>query len=170
PPLLAINLSGATVQDPSMNAFIRSAFREFNLDPALICFEITETSAITNYELVLELVHSLRQLGCKISLDDFGAGLLSFEFMRRLQPDFVKIDGKLVRDIEHDPVASVIVRAIQQVSEVMGAKTIGEWVENEATLRRLEAIGIDFIQGYYYHAPVPIETLIQEPLIHQLPD
>lgn len=170
PPLLAINLSGATVQDPSMNAFIRSAFREFNLDPALICFEITETSAITNYELVMELVHSLRQMGCKISLDDFGAGLLSFEFMRRLRPDFVKIDGKLVRDIEHDPVASVIVTAIQRVSEVMGAKTIGEWVENEATLLRLDAIGIDFIQGYYYHAPVPIETLISEPLVHQLPD
>jgi diguanylate cyclase (GGDEF)-like protein len=166
PPLLAINLSGATVQDPSMNAFIRSAFREFNLDPALICFEITETSAITNYELVLELVHSLRQMGCKISLDDFGAGLLSFEFMRRLKPDFVKIDGKLVRDIEHDPVASVIVTTIVQVSKVMGAKTIGEWVENEATLRRLEAIGIDFIQGYYYHAPVPIDSLIQEPLVH----
>lgn len=170
PPLLAINLSGATVQDPSMNGFMRSAFREFNLDPALICFEITETSAITNYELVLDLVHTLRQMGCKISLDDFGAGLLSFEFMRRLRPDFVKIDGKLIRDIEHDPVASVIVTAIQQVSKVMGAKTIGEWVENEATLRRLDAIGIDFIQGYYHHKPVPIETLLQEPLVHQLPD
>lgn len=175
-PLLAINLSGATVQDPTMNAFIRAAFREYDLDPALICFEITETSAITNYELVMELVHSLRQMGCRISLDDFGAGLLSFEFMRRLRPDFVKIDGKLVRDIEHDPLASVIVTAIQRVSEVMGAKTIGEWVENEATLLRLDAIGVDFIQGYYYHAPVPIETLIQEcdeepaSLIHQLPD
>lgn len=159
PPQLAINLSGATVQDPAINAFIRSAFRNFNLDPALICFEITETSAITNYELVLELVHSLREIGCKISLDDFGAGLLSFEFMRQLRPDFVKIDGKLVRDIEHDPVASVIVTAIHQVSKVMGAKTIGEWVENEATLHQLETIGIDFMQGYYCHAPVPIETL-----------
>jgi diguanylate cyclase (GGDEF)-like protein len=165
-PLLAINLSGATVQDPAMNAFIRAAFREFDLDPALICFEITETSAITNYELVLELVHSLRQMGCKISLDDFGAGLLSFEFMRRLRPDFVKIDGKLVRDIEHDPVASVIVTAIQRVSEVMGAKTIGEWVENEATLLRLDTIGVDFIQGYYYHAPVPIETLFPRACSH----
>lgn len=169
-PLLAINLSGATVQDPAINAFLRASFLEFDIDPALICFEITETAAITNYELVLDLVQGMRQLGCKVALDDFGAGLLSFEFMRRLRPDFVKIDGKLVRDIEHDPVASVIVTAIVQVSVVMGARTIGEWVGNEATRRHLDTIGVDYLQGFAYHVPAPIETLTGNKIAHQLPD
>ena len=162
PPILAINLSGATVQDPQINPFIRAAFREFDLDPALICFEITETSAITNYELVLELMTALRELGCSLSLDDFGGGLLSFEFLRRLQPDYVKIDGKLIRDIVDDPVAEVIVSAIHQVALVMQAQTIGEWVENEAIQARLEEIGIHYVQGYLHHRPSPVSELLPD--------
>lgn len=160
PPVLAINLSGATVQDPQINPFIRAAFREFNLDPTLICFEITETSAITNYELVLDLMTALRELGCSLSLDDFGGGLLSFEFLRRLQPDFVKIDGKLIRDIVSDPVAEVIVTAIHQVALVMQAQTIGEWVENEAIQARLTEIGVHYVQGYLHHRPTPMANLL----------
>ncbi|MDA3875795.1 MAG: EAL domain-containing protein [Halothiobacillus sp.] len=162
PPILSINLSGATVQDPQINPFIRAAFREFDLDPALICFEITETSAITNYELVLELMTALRELGCSLSLDDFGGGLLSFEFLRRLQPDYVKIDGKLIRDIVDDPVAVVIVSAIHQVALVMQAQTIGEWVENEAIQARLEEIGIHYVQGYLHHRPSPVSELLPD--------
>lgn len=162
PPILAINLSGATVQDPQINPFIRAAFREFDLDPALICFEITETSAITNYELVLELMTALRELGCSLALDDFGGGLLSFEFLRRLKPDFVKIDGKLIRDIVQDPVAEVIVSAIHQVALVMEAQTIGEWVENEAIQARLEEIGIHYVQGYLHHRPCQVTALLPD--------
>lgn len=161
-PILAINLSGATVQDPQINPFIRAAFREFNLDPASICFEITETSAITNYDLVLELMMALRELGCSLALDDFGGGLLSFEFLRRLQPDYVKIDGKLIRDIGQDPVAEVIVSAIHQVTLVMGAQTIGEWVESEAIQTRLEEIGIHYVQGYLHHRPGPMTELLPD--------
>ncbi|ANJ66741.1 hypothetical protein A9404_04540 [Halothiobacillus diazotrophicus] len=162
PPVLAINLSGATVQDPQINPFIRAAFREFKLDPSLICFEITETSAITNYDLVLDLMTALRELGCSLALDDFGGGLLSFEFLRRLQPDFVKIDGKLIRDIDRDPVAEVIVGAIHQVALVMGAETIGEWVEDETTQARLTEIGIHYVQGYLHHRPGPLTELLPD--------
>ncbi len=164
PPLLAINLSGATVQDPLINGFIRAIFREFNINPALICFEITETSAITNFELVLDLMNALRDMGCWMALDDFGGGLLSFEFLRRLKPDFVKIDGKLIREIEHDPVAKVIVTAIQQVATVMNAQTIGEWVETESVLECMQAIGVHYIQGYLIHRPVLMQVLCEQPL------
>lgn len=159
PPLMAINLSGATVQDPQINGFIRAVFREFDINPALICFEITETSAITNFELVLDLMTALRGLGCQVALDDFGGGLLSFEFLRRLKPDFVKIDGKLIRDVTEDAVAKVIVTAIVQVARVMKAQTIGEWVETPAVLDCVRALGVQHIQGYLVAAPVLMNTL-----------
>mgnify|MGYP001626159775 CR=1 FL=1 len=160
PPLMAINLSGATVQDPQINGFIRSVFREFNINPALICFEITETSAITNFELVLDLMQALRELKCTVALDDFGGGLLSFEFLRRLKPDFVKIDGKLIRDVTQDAVAEVIVTAIVQVAMVMQAQTIGEWVETPAVLDRIRALGVQHIQGYLIGAPQLMQSLV----------
>jgi diguanylate cyclase (GGDEF)-like protein len=159
PPLMAINLSGATVQDPQINGFIRTVFREFSINPALICFEITETSAITNFELVLDLMNALREMGCKVALDDFGGGLLSFEFLRRLKPDFVKIDGKLIRDVTQDAVAEVIVTAIVQVAMVMRAQTIGEWVETPAVLDRVRALGVQHIQGYLIGEPKLMQTL-----------
>lgn len=152
-PMLAINLSGATVQDPEIYPYIRQLLRQWDFDPRRLCFEITETSAITHVEQALTLMALLRDLGCKVALDDFGAGMLSFEFMRRLRPDFVKIDGKLVRDVETDPVAAVIVRAIVEVAHEMGAKTVGEWVETKSLVARLEQLRVDFIQGYYTHAP-----------------
>jgi diguanylate cyclase (GGDEF)-like protein len=160
PPLMAINLSGATVQDPQINGFIRSVFREFGINPALICFEITETSAITNFELVLDLMNALRELGCKVALDDFGGGLLSFEFLRRLKPDFVKIDGKLIRDVTQDAVAEVIVTAIVRVAMVMQSQTIGEWVETPAVLDCVRALGVQHIQGYLISSPQLMQSLV----------
>ncbi|WP_407275089.1 EAL domain-containing protein [Halothiobacillus sp. DCM-1] len=161
-PMLAINLSGATVQDPEVYPFIRKLLREYDFDPRKLCFEITETSAITHVEQALSLMGLLRSLGCQVALDDFGAGLLSFEFMRRLRPDFVKIDGKLVRDVETDPVAAVIVRAIVEVAHEMGAKTVGEWVETPSLVSKLEALRVDFIQGYYTHAPSPLTDALPQ--------
>ncbi len=161
-PMLAINLSGATVQDPEIYPYIRQLLRQYDFDPRQLCFEITETSAITHVEQALSLMNLLRALGCQVALDDFGAGMLSFEFMRRLRPDFVKIDGKLVRDVETDPVAAVIVRAIVEVAHEMGAKTVGEWVESASLVTRLEALRVDYIQGYFTHAPTRLTDDIPE--------
>jgi len=152
-PYIAVNLSGASVQDPEMAMYIRNVLNQAHIDPERICFEITETTAISSFDQAVTMMNSLRQLGCRLSLDDFGGGLLSFEFLRQLQPDFVKIDGKLVRDMLDDPVAEVIVDAIHRVASVMGAHTIGEWVENEAIYQRLEAIGVNYVQGYLIHRP-----------------
>lgn len=161
-PHVAINLSGASVQDPEMAMFIRNALNQTQIDPRLICFEITETTAISSFDQAVAMINSLRQLGCQVSLDDFGGGLLSFEFLRQLQPDFVKIDGKLVRDMLDDPVAEVIVEAIHRVASVMGAHTIGEWVENQDIYDRLKAIGVNYVQGYLIHKPAPLAEVIAE--------
>ncbi len=165
PPHVAINLSGASVQDPEMANFIRHTLNDSGLDPRRICFEITETTAISNFDQAVAMMGSLRALGCQVSLDDFGGGLLSFEFLRQLQPDFVKIDGKLVRDMLEDPVAEVIVGAIHRVATVMGAQTIGEWVESQELYDRLRAIGVDYVQGYLVHRPEALKKALARNLV-----
>ncbi|RRQ23398.1 EAL domain-containing protein [Guyparkeria sp. SCN-R1] len=156
PARLTINLSGQSMKDGELVGFVRDELRRYEIDPTWLCFEITETAAIANFDQAAELIASLRELGCLVALDDFGGGLISFEFLRRLKPDIVKIDGKLVRDLEHDRVAAVIVESIHDVAHVMGARTVGEWVETPTTLAQLERIGVDFAQGYLLHRPEPL--------------
>lgn len=156
PARLTINLSGQSMKDGELVGFVRDELQHYGIDPTWLCFEITETAAISNFDQAAELIASLRELGCLVALDDFGGGLISFEFLRRLKPDIVKIDGKLVRDLEHDRVAAVIVESIHDVARVMGARTVGEWVENPTTLAQLERIGVDFAQGYLLHRPEPL--------------
>ena len=157
PAFLAINLSGQSLKDGELPSYVRDELQRNRIEPDWICFEITETAAIANFDQALELITRLRELGCKVALDDFGSGLLSFDFLRRLRPDIVKIDGRLVCDLRADPVATVIVESIHSVARVMGSKTVGEWVENPETMAHLNRIGVDFAQGYLFHHPVPLE-------------
>ncbi|MGM0517181.1 MAG: EAL domain-containing protein [Pseudomonadota bacterium] len=160
---LSVNLSAHSVQDPGMIAFIRDALQETGADPRRLIFEITETAAIRNLEQAERLIAALRRLGCRFSLDDFGSGYLSFDFLRRLQPDYVKIDGQLIRDMPDDPVAAVIVSAIVEVSQVMSARTVAEWIETEEQLRRVRDLGVDYVQGYLIHRPEPLEKAWSRP-------
>ncbi|WP_231723532.1 MULTISPECIES: EAL domain-containing protein [unclassified Guyparkeria] len=160
PARLTINLSGQSLKDDELASYVREELNRNRVEPHWICFEITETAAIANFDQALELIARLRELGCQVALDDFGSGLLSFDFLRRLQPDIVKIDGRLVCDLGSDPVAAVIVESIHSVARVMGAKTVGEWVENEETRARLHHLGVDFAQGYLFHHPVPLEEYL----------
>ena len=156
---ISINLSGHSVQDPAMLEYIRQRLRETHLDPGRIIFEITETAAILNLDQAERLIHSIRDLGCRFALDDFGGGFLSFEFLRRLRPDIVKVDGQLIADLPDDPVAAVIVDAIIQVCRVMDAETVVEWVETEAQHREVREMGADYVQGFLLHRPEPLDAL-----------
>ncbi len=161
---LSINLSGQSMRDGELVGFVRDELQRNGVEPTSLCFEITETAAIGNFDQAAELIASIRELGCEVALDDFGGGLISFEFLRRLEPDVVKIDGKLVSDMEHDRVAAVIVESIHDVAWVMGARTVGEWVETPSTLAQLERIGVDFAQGYLLHRPEPLAERFARPL------
>ena len=155
---VSVNLSAHSVQDPGMIAFIRDTLLETGAAPRRLIFEITETAAIRNLEQAERLIAALRRLGCRFSLDDFGGGFLSFDFLRRLRPDYVKIDGQLIRDMTDDPVAAVIVSAIVEVSRVMSAQTVAEWIETEEQLRRVRDMGVDYAQGFLIHRPEPLHT------------
>ena len=146
-PVCMINLSGASVSEPSLADYISSCLRQYALPGPQIGFELTETAAIGNLASASQLMTRLRGLGSPIALDDFGSGMSSFCYLKALPIDFLKIDGAIVRDIASDPVDRAVVEAIQRIGQVMGIQTIAESVENEAALQALTSIGVDYAQG-----------------------
>ncbi|MDN3517793.1 EAL domain-containing protein [Aquisalimonas lutea] len=149
----AINLSGQTINDPSFLAYALESIRETGVDPASLCFEITETAVISHMARAQELITTLGERGCKFSLDDFGSGLSSFGYLRALSVDYLKIDGQFVRDLATDAVDQSMVRCINQVGHTMGILTVAEFVEDDASLQRVRALGVDYAQGYALHVP-----------------
>lgn len=154
--IYAVNLSGATLNEDGMADFLRQQFIQYAVPYNQICFEITETVAIANLSKASQFIHQLRALGCRFALDDFGSGMSSFAYLKHLPVDYLKIDGGFVKDLLDDPVDDAMVKAISHIGQVMGLKTIAEYVENAATLERITALGVDFAQGYGIARPVPL--------------
>jgi diguanylate cyclase (GGDEF)-like protein/PAS domain S-box-containing protein len=157
-PVCMINLSGASVSDSSLADYISACLRQHGLPGPQIGFELTETAAIGNLASASQLMTRLRSLGSPIALDDFGSGMSSFSYLKALPIDFLKIDGAFVRNVSSDPVDRAVVEAIQRVGRVMGIQTIAESVEDEAALRVLTEIGVDYVQGCHVARP----TLLSE--------
>jgi diguanylate cyclase (GGDEF)-like protein len=154
----ALNISGTSIGDERFLEFVREQFRRYALPARTICFEITETAAIANFDKAARFFGELKSLGCLFSLDDFGAGMSSFGYLKHLPVDFIKIDGSFVKDVATDSVDFAMVRAINDVGHEMGKKTIGESVDGEAGLGALRRIGVDFAQGHWISPPVPFLT------------
>jgi diguanylate cyclase (GGDEF)-like protein/PAS domain S-box-containing protein len=153
----AINLSGQSLCDDHFLASVVELLERSQVDPAQVCFEITETAAIANLARARRFIHVLKGMGCRFALDDFGSGLSSFSHLKHLPVDFLKIDGSFVRDMIHDPVDAAMVEAIHRIGQVMGLRTIAEAVESDAVLTRLCELGVDFAQGTHVAVPQPFE-------------
>lgn len=149
----AINLSGNTVGDEHLMAFVREQFEYYETDPASIGFEITETAAMANFSRAVAFVNEVRAMGCQVYLDDFGSGLSSFGYLRTLQVDALKIDRIFLQSITTNSVDYAMVDAIYRIGHVSGLRVIAEGVENTQTLDCLQDIGIDSAQGYAIHRP-----------------
>jgi len=160
---ISINLSGQSLSDPvELGNYIEEQFRHYAIDPSNICFEVTESAAITNLESAKQFINRMRSIGCQFSLDDFGTGLSSFAYLKNLNVDFIKIDGSFVHNIISDPVSESMVSAINQVGHAMGLKTVAEFVENSAIKKRLDEIGVDFVQGYGIGKPAPLVAQLKQ--------
>ena len=156
--LIAVNLSGQSLGDKHFLDYVVSELAQSDVSPELICFEITETAAITNLISATQFISKLRSMGCRFALDDFGSGLSSFGYLKNLQVDYLKIDGHFVKNILEDPVNRSIVEAINQIGHVMGILTIAEFVENEQILATIKEIGVDYVQGFGIDKPKPLQN------------
>ena len=152
---LAINLSGKSVGNAELLELIKRELAATGVDPTRIIFEITETAAFHNLELVQQFVREVKQLGCRFALDDFGVGFSSFYYIKQLDIDYLKIDGSFIRNLKDSENDRVFVQAMVEISRVYGMKVIAEWVENAETMSLLEDIGVDYGQGYHFGKPAP---------------
>jgi len=159
PPVFMINLSGQSLSDKQLLSDIVDRLYVSTVKPAQLCFEITETAAVSNLSSATEFMETLKALGCQFALDDFGSGLSSFTYLKRLPVDYLKIDGSFVREIASDPISFAMVKSINDIGHVMGKLTIAEFVEDAAILEEVKSLGIDFAQGYGIARPKPLDDL-----------
>lgn len=157
--MLSINLSGHSLSDAQMMSYLFDRLLEYGLPTEKICFEITETTAISNLADAVDLMRELKKAGCRFALDDFGAGHATYSYLKHLPLDYVKIDGAFVRDIATDDNDLAMVRSMNDLAHYMGIQTIAEYVEDEAILARLQEIGVDYAQGYGIERPRWLDSL-----------
>ncbi|MBL1143106.1 MAG: EAL domain-containing protein [Proteobacteria bacterium] len=157
----SINLSGLSLTENDFLKFVMAGLRDFEINAEKICFEITETAAISNLNVAVKFISTLKKFGCKFALDDFGSGLSSFGYLKNLPVDYLKIDGMFVKDIVDDPIDLAMVKSINEIGHVMGMKTIAEFVENDEIKEILNRLGVDYVQGYGIGKPLPLNELIE---------
>lgn len=158
--LCSINLSGQTLSDKHFLSFVEEEINALGIAGNKICFEITETAAIANLEMAKTFMATLSERGCQFSLDDFGSGLSSFAYLRNLDVNIIKIDGQFVRDIDRNPINLAMVKSIHEIANLMGKKTVAEFVENREILNQLKEIGVHYAQGYALGYPVRPDQLL----------
>ena len=158
---ISINLSGQSISDRDFHIFVIDMIKKISPDCNKICFEITETAAITNFHEASKFIELMKQLGIKFSLDDFGSGVSSFGYLKTLSVDYLKIDGQFIRGILEDSIDQATVRCILEIAKATGKQTIAECVETESAENMLKEMGVDFIQGYLRHKPAPIDEILK---------
>ncbi|HEU4655239.1 MAG TPA: EAL domain-containing protein, partial [Steroidobacteraceae bacterium] len=156
---LSINLSGTSLNDDRFLEFLINELQTYDLSPGAVCFEITETAAISNLANVIHFMKEFRSRGCQFSLDDFGSGLSSFMYLKNLPVDYLKIDGQFIQNVTSDHVDRSMVEAITQIGHAMGIKTIAERVESAEVLACLAEIGVEYAQGIFVSSPQSVEAL-----------
>ncbi|MGQ3684076.1 MAG: EAL domain-containing protein [Candidatus Loosdrechtia sp.] len=159
PAHLEINLSGKSLNNPGLLQLIKERLIQTGIDPGNVVFEITETSAIENIVDAERFIMSLKNLGCRFALDDFGIGFSSFNYLKHLSVDYLKIDGSFIQNLPISHTDKHLVKAMVEIAHGLGKKIIAEWVISEETILLLRKFGVDYAQGYFIGKPVPLEEL-----------
>jgi len=157
--VFSVNLSGQSLSDDDILEFIEQEIEVAGLPATSLGFEVTESAAVSNLAKAQQFISALRENGCSISLDDFGAGLSSFAYLKNFAVDILKIDGGFIRDISDNRISESMVAAITQVAKVMDLETVAEYVENEKTRKRVAELGVHYAQGHAIGKPMPLEDV-----------
>ncbi|HBP6459474.1 TPA: diguanylate cyclase [Pseudomonas aeruginosa] len=159
---IGINLSGNSLNDPLFLPYLLDRIEHSPLGPERLYFELTETALMNQLSVASRIVDKLRDLGCKVALDDFGSGLSSFNYLKNFAVDAIKIDGSFVRNLDKSPVDQAIVDSINQIAQRLGAVTVAEFVESREILDHLARLGVDYAQGYAVGRPQPFATVLEQ--------
>lgn len=151
--VINLNISGATLADKTLPAWISENLHRYHIRPQSLCIEITETDLITNKATAIDNVLALRAMGFSIAIDDFGAGLASFEYLNQFTVDILKLDGQFISDIAENPRHQAIVRSMVDVAQSYQLKLVAEFVDSQAARDCLQALGVDYAQGYFIGKP-----------------
>ena len=157
-----LNLSGATIDDPSLVSYVADRLEHHGTDPNRIVFELTETAAIGNITKAREMARNLSQLGCKFAIDDFGAGFSTFYYLKHFPAQYVKIDGEFLAE-QRNRTDDLVIESIVKIGRDLGKQTIAEYVSDESRMQRVRSLGVDYGQGYYFAAPFPADQLAAYP-------
>jgi diguanylate cyclase (GGDEF)-like protein len=158
-PTFSINISGNSLNDDDFMDFVLEQFDSTGVPASKIGFEITETAAVASLEGAMEFMRKMKVIGCEFSLDDFGTGLSSYSYLRKLPVDYLKIDGIFVKDMVNSPNDFAVVKSINEIGHFMGMKTIAEFVESDEILEQLREIGVDYAQGYGVGKKIPLDQI-----------
>lgn len=159
---VAINLSAQAFKDENLVPTILASLKETAVDPTRITFELTESASLFNLHITQHVIAELHKLGCSFSVDDFGSGFSSFAYLKNLPADYIKLDGSFIQNLHRDNIDQTLVRSMIQVIQALGKKAVAEYVENQAILDILRAMGVDFVQGYHIGYPLPIEKIVAQ--------
>lgn len=158
---LAVNLSARSLDNPELPALLHGMLLEHNVRPQQLTLEITETAALNQLTHAETLLNGIRALGCKLALDDFGVGFSTFQYLKHLPVDYVKIDGSFIRTLESSEDDQLFVKALVEAIHSYGKLAIAEYVENEAILRWVTELGVDYAQGYHFGRPQSVEAVLK---------
>jgi diguanylate cyclase (GGDEF)-like protein/PAS domain S-box-containing protein len=169
---VAINLSGQAFDDERLLPLIQEKMQQYNVAPQRLIFEITESASLTNLSATQSMIKKLMNLGCELSIDDFGTGFSTFSYLKQIPATSVKIDGSFVRDMVKNPIDKALVRAICDVAKALNKTTVAEFVEDEETVVELQKLGVDYLQGYHISRPKNIQDLerVYAPAILTIPN
>ena len=154
-----INLSDPTLSDGKLLDFVMEQLSETKVPPGKICFEVTETAALSTLSEAEQFIRTMKEFGCRFSLDDFGGGNKSYSYLKTLPVDFVKLNGSFVKNIADNAEDYAVVKSVNEIAHFMGKRTVAEFVETEVILNKLMEIGVDYVQGYWVEEPMYLDDL-----------
>lgn len=159
--LFSINLSGFSISKDEFLNFVLGTLNQYNIDGSIVCFEITENEIIQNIDKAMDFIRGVKNIGCQISLDDFGKGLTSFSYLKNIDFDYIKIDGQFIKDIDENKINEVIIKSVVDIARVTNKQTVAEHIENNELYQRVVGLGVDFFQGYHFSRPHQITKLVE---------